>query len=70
MVNDNIKNAGLHMPAEMFQPIDKPILLASLLLDRSGSEDQPVAAREAPCASTCSTSSPSSSSRRLRRTMT
>lgn len=48
MVNDSVKNAGLHMPAEMFQPIDKPILLASLLLDRSGSEDQPVAGPGSP----------------------
>lgn len=39
MVNDSVKYAGLDMPAEMFQPIDKPILLASLLLDRSSSED-------------------------------
>ena len=48
MVNDSVKNAGLHMPAEMFQPIDKPILLASLLLDRSSSEDQPVAGPGSP----------------------
>lgn len=48
MVNDSVNNTDLDMSAEMFQPIDKPILLVSLLLDRSGSEDQPVAGPGSP----------------------
>lgn len=48
MVNDSVNNTSLDMPAETFQPIDKPILLVTLLLDRSGSEDQPVAGPGSP----------------------
>lgn len=70
MVNDTVKYAGLHMTEETFKVSDKPILLTSLLFDRSSSEDQPVAGPGAPCASICSTSSSSSSSRPSRRMMT
>ena len=48
MVNDTVKYAGLHMTEETFKVSDKPILLTSLLFDRSSSEDQPVAGPGSP----------------------